>query len=174
MKPYVETEDGRARDKTASDDRPQTPVAASSSPTEQADRSGGQQPVSSGVKRNARAAELPDEDEQGGKFQQVEGLTTVDAEVISCEFSVEDDFMIDENTEGVTEEIVKAIVAGKKKELDAMEAFGIYDVCEELPRDAKVITTRCTRFSTDIQSCASMQKTRTSMLRKTRMCTAGL
>ena len=50
--------------------------------------------------------------------------------------------MIDENTEGVNEEIVKAIVAGKKKELDAMEAFGIFDVCEELPRDAKVITTR--------------------------------
>ena len=49
---------------------------------------------------------------------------------------------MDENTEGVNEDIVKAIVAGKKKELDAMEAFGIFDVCEELPRDAKVITTR--------------------------------
>ena len=98
--------------------------------------------MSSGVKRDARTAELPDEDEQGGKFQQVEGLTTVDAEEIPCESSVEDDFMMDENTEGVNEEIVKAIVAGKKKELDAMEAFGIFDVCEELPRDAKVITTR--------------------------------
>ena len=43
---------------------------------------------------------------------------------------------------GVNEEIVKAIVAGKKKELDAMEAFGIIDVCEELPRDAKVVATR--------------------------------
>ena len=50
--------------------------------------------------------------------------------------------MIDENTEGVNEEIAKAIVAGKKKELDAMGAFGIFDVREELPRDAKVITTR--------------------------------
>ena len=29
--------------------------------------------VSSGVKRDARAAELPDEDEQGGKFKQGEG-----------------------------------------------------------------------------------------------------
>ena len=31
---------------------------------------------------------------------------------------------------------------GKKKELDAMEAFGIFDVCEELPFDAKLTTTR--------------------------------
>ena len=165
-----------------------------------------------------RAVEHPDKDEQGGKFQQVEGLATVDAEEIPCEFSVEDDFIIDQNKEGVNEEIVvKANAAGKKKELDAMEAFGIFDVCEELPRDAKVITTRwgifrratsgdadsepessdmmlqkwkdstpraaqqqregwwtCMRFSTDIQSCASMQRTRTSIPRKTRMSTAGL
>ena len=98
--------------------------------------------IGSGVKRDARAAELPDEDEQGGKFQQVEGLTTVDAEEIQCEFSVEDDFLIDENAESVGEETVKTIVTDKKKELDAMEAFGIFDVCEELPKDAKVITTR--------------------------------
>ena len=63
---------------------------------EHTDRSGRQQPVSSGVKRDARAAELPDEDEQDGKFQQVAGLTT------------------DENTERVVEEIVKAIVARRK------------------------------------------------------------
>ena len=44
--------------------------------------------TSFGVKRDARAVELPDEDEPGGKFQQVEGLTTVDAEEIPCEFSV--------------------------------------------------------------------------------------
>ena len=50
--------------------------------------------------------------------------------------------MTDENTEGVNEEIVRAIVGGKKKELDAMEACGIFDVCEELARGAKVITTR--------------------------------
>ena len=68
---------------------------------EQPDRTGGQ-PVSSGVKRDARTAELPDEYEQGGKFLQVEGLTTVDAEEIPCEFSVEDDFVMDENTEGST------------------------------------------------------------------------
>ena len=98
--------------------------------------------VISGVKRDARAAELPDEDEQGCKCQQVEGLTTGDAEEIPCEFSVEDDFEIDEIAEGVDEEIVKAVLAGKKKELDAMEAFGIFDVCEELPKDAKIITTR--------------------------------
>ena len=55
---------------------------------------------------------------------------------------VEDDFVMDEDTEGVNEEIVKAIVVGKKKELDAMEAFGIFDLCGELPGDAKVITTR--------------------------------
>ena len=139
----METEDGGARDNTSSDDCPQAPVPAPSNPMEQADRTGGQQPVSSGVKRDARTAELPDEDEQGGKFLQVEGLTTVDAEEIPCEFfRVEDDFMIDESTEGVDEEIFKAIVAGKKKELDAMEAFGIFDVCQELPRNAKVIPTR--------------------------------
>ena len=40
--------------------------------------------------------------------------------------------MIDENAEGVDEETVKAILAGKKKELDAMEAFGIIDVCERI------------------------------------------
>ena len=138
----METEDGGARDNTASDECPQAPVPAPSSPMEEADRTGGQQPVSSGVKRDARTAELPDEDEQGGKFLQVEGLTTVDAEEILCESSVEDDFMIDENTEAVNEEIVKAVVASKKKELDAMEAFGIFDVCDELSRDAMVITTR--------------------------------
>ena len=98
--------------------------------------------MSSGGKRDARAAELPDEDEQGGKFQQVEGLTTVDAEQIPCDFSAEDDFEVDETAEGVDEAIVKAILAGKKKELDAMEAFGIFDVCEELPKDAKATTTR--------------------------------
>ena len=99
--------------------------------------------MSSGVKRDARAAELADQDEPGDKFQQVEGLTTsLMQKEIPCEFSVEDDFLIDENTEGVDEELVKAIVAGKKKDLDAMEAFGIFDVCEELPQDAKVITTR--------------------------------
>ena len=80
----LETEDGGARDNAASDDRSQVPAPASapapSSPMEQADRRSGQQPVSSGVKRCARAAELPAEDEQGGKFQQVEGLATVDAE----------------------------------------------------------------------------------------------
>ena len=102
--------------------KPQAPVPPPSIPMEQADRTGGQ-PVGSGVKRDARTAELPDEDEQGGKFLQVEGLTTVDAEEIPCEFSVEDDFVMDENTGGVNKEIVKAIVAGKKKELDAMEAF---------------------------------------------------
>ena len=74
---------------------------------------------------NQQVAELLDGDEQGGKFQQVEGLTTVDAEEIPCEFPVEDDFEVDETAEGVDEEIVKAILAGKKEELDAMEAFGI-------------------------------------------------
>ena len=93
----METEDGGARDNTASDDSPQATVPAPSIPTEQADRTGGQ-PVSSGVKRDARMAELSDEDEKGGKFLQVEGLTTVDAEETPCECSVEDDFMIDENT----------------------------------------------------------------------------
>ena len=54
-----------------------------SSPMEQTDQSGGhsvksvnqpEQPVSSGVKRDARAAELPDEDEQGGMFQQLDDV----------------------------------------------------------------------------------------------------
>ena len=39
-------------------------------------------------------------------------------------------------------------MAGKKKELDAMGAFGIFDVCEELPKDPKVITTRCENVPT--------------------------
>ena len=110
-----ETEDGGARDNAASDDRSQAPVPAPSSPTEQAERSGAQQLVSSGVKRDTRAAELPDGDEQGGKFQQVEGLTAVDAEETPCEFSVEDDFMVDENTEGVNEEIAK-VICGRQDE----------------------------------------------------------
>ena len=46
------------------------------------------------------------------------------------------------NAKGVDEEIVKAIVASKKKELHAMDAFEIFDVCKELPKDSKVITTR--------------------------------
>ena len=132
----METEAGGARDNTASDETPQAPVPARCIPMEQADTTGGQ-PVSSGVKRDP-----PDEDEQGAMFLHVEGLTTVDAEEIPCESSVEDDFLMDENTEGVNEEIVKTIVAGKQKELDAMEAFGIFDVCEKLPREAKVIITR--------------------------------
>ena len=69
-------------------------------------------------------------------------LTTVDVEEITCKISVEDDFLIDENAEGFDEDIVTAIMASKKKELDAMEAFGIFDVCEDLPKDAKVTTTR--------------------------------
>ena len=72
----------------------------------------------------------PMETEDGGAR---DNTACVDAEEIPCEYSVEDDFVIDENTEGVNEEIVKAIVA---------ESFGIFDVCEELPRDAKVFTTR--------------------------------
>ena len=119
----METEDGSAQKTT----QPTTTVRKSDRQLQQTDQSA----------KTQRETEL-----QGGKFQQVEGLTTADAEVIPCEFSVQDDFMTDENTDGVDEEIVKAIVAGKKKGLDAMEAFGIFEVCEELPRDAKVITTR--------------------------------
>ena len=48
--------------------------------------------TASGIKRDARTAELSDEDEGGGKFLQVEELTTVDAGEIPREFSVEDDF----------------------------------------------------------------------------------
>ena len=54
--------------------------------------------------------------------------------------------MIDENAESVDEEIVKAIVAGKKKEFDALEAFGIFDVCEELPKDANIMGKRSERL----------------------------
>ena len=72
----MDTVDGSARDNTASDDCSQAPVPAPSIPMEQADRTGGQ-PVSSGVKRDARTAELPDEDEHGGKFLQVEGMCVV-------------------------------------------------------------------------------------------------
>ena len=86
----METEDGGARDNTASDRaQVRSPAPPQSNPMEQTGQSGGhsvksvnqpEESVSSGVKRDARAAELPDEDEQGGKFQQVEGLTAVDAE----------------------------------------------------------------------------------------------
>ena len=140
---------GSARGDTASDDRSQarSPAPAPSSLVEQKDQGGkrslkltsqleqSKSNTSSDIKRDARAAELPDEDEQGGKFQHV-------PEESLCELSVEDDFVIDENAEGVDEEIIKAIVVGKKKEIDAMEAFGIFGMCEEFPKDAKVITTR--------------------------------
>ena len=63
----METEDGAVRDNTASDESPQAPVPVPSNPMKQAVRTGGQ-PVSPGVKRDAHAAQLPDEDEQGGKF----------------------------------------------------------------------------------------------------------
>ena len=137
----METEDGGAHDNTAGNGKP-----SSSSSRFHAIRWNRQtgladSPCAQGSSVT-RTAEVPDGDEQCGKFSQVEGLTTVDAEEIPCEFSMEDDFVVNENTDGVNEEIVKAIVPGKKKELDAMEAFGIFDVCEELPKDAKVITTR--------------------------------
>ena len=116
---------------------PQAPVPAPSSPMEQADMTGGQQPVSSGVKRDAREAELPDVDEQGGKFLQVEGLTTVDAEGIPCELSVEDCFMIVENSEGVNEEIVKTIVAGKKRESSTRRKHSESLMCAQNCREMK-------------------------------------
>ena len=87
--------------------------------------------VSSGVKRDARAVEVPDKGAQGHKFQHVEGLATDDAEEIPCEFS---SFEVDETAEGVGEEAIEGIWTGKKKVIDAMEAFGIFDVCEELPK----------------------------------------
>ena len=114
---------------SASDDHAQVRSSTPSNPDDRTNQGGKRsvQPASqleqldsnesSGVKRDARAAELPDEDEQGGKFQQVEGLTTVDAEEIPCESSVEDDFEVDETAGGVDEEMVKAVLAGKKKEL---------------------------------------------------------
>ena len=55
---------------------------------------------------------------------------------------MEYDLVFDEIAEGVDEETVKAILAGKKKELDAMESFDIFDVCEEMPIDVKIIITR--------------------------------
>ena len=65
--------------------------------------------VCSCVTRDARAAELFDDDEQGGKFQQVEDFTTVDTEETPCEFAVEDHFEVDETAEGVDVDMVKAI-----------------------------------------------------------------
>ena len=67
---------------------------------------------------------------------------TVEAKEVQCDFSAQDDFEFDETTEGVDEETVRAILAGKKTEFDAMEAFDIFHVCEELPIDVKIITTR--------------------------------
>ena len=97
---------------------------------------------SSGVKRDARAAELPDEDEGEGKCKQVKGLTTVDAKEVPCDFSVDDDFELCDTTKGVDEETVRAIWAGKRKQVDEMEAFHNFDVCEGMPIGAKLITTR--------------------------------
>ena len=148
----MDMDHGGAQVDPASDDHVQvrSSTPAPSSPDDQTKRS--VQPasrsalsksnMSSGVKRDARAAEHPDEDEKGGKVQQVEGLTRVAAEDTLWEFSMEDDCEVNETAEGVDEETVKAILAGKKKELDAVEAFGIFDVCEELPNDAKITTTR--------------------------------
>ena len=53
---------------------------------------------------------------------------------------MEDDFVIYENGEGIDEETAEATVAGKKIELDTTEAFGIFDLCKEMPKDVKVIT----------------------------------
>ena len=90
--------------------QPATKPSSSSSSSKQSDGTDRQNwRTARGLRCQARTAELLDEVEQGGKFLQVEGLTPVDAEEIPCEFSVEDDFVMDENTEGVNEEIVKAI-----------------------------------------------------------------
>ena len=86
---------------SSSDDRKNQGGKRSVQPSSQPEQS--EINVSSGVKRDAGGAELPDEYEQGGKFQQVEGLTTVDAEEIPCEFSVDDDFEVEETAEGVDE-----------------------------------------------------------------------
>ena len=56
-------------------------------------------------------------------------------------FSSLRDDEVDETAEGADEETIEAIFAGKKKERDAMEAFGSF-VCEEWPKDAKIIATR--------------------------------
>ena len=179
----MDTDHGGASVGPVSDDHAQvrSSTPASSSPddrTNQSDKRSVQpasQPEQSksntgmGVKRDARAAELFDEDEQGGKFQQVARLTTVDAEDVPCEFSVKDDFEVDETAH-------------------SMEAFGIFGVCEELPKDAKIITTRWENVPKgDTWRCrfvarphphgcsflCLVERTRTSMQRKTRKSTAG-
>ena len=66
-------------------------------------------------------------------------LTTIDAKEVPSDFS-EEDVEFDETTGCVDEETVRAILAGKKKELDAMEAFDIFDVCEEMPTGARLTT----------------------------------
>ena len=63
--------------------------------------------------------------------------------------SVEDDIDVDEAAEGGDEELLKTVLASKKKELDATEAFGIFDVCEELPKDAKNIFVFVTPMTAD-------------------------
>ena len=114
--------------------------------------------------------------------------------------------MIDENRE-VTKKLSRPSLRAKK-ELDAMGAFRLFDVCEKLPRDGKVTTTRWDNVPkgdksrcrcvarlfrhddpqvewlytsgstaatgghacgpTQIQSCASMRRTQTFTLKKTR------
>ena len=81
------------------------------------------------------------EDEGRGKFQQVEELRTVDGKEVPCEFSVEDGFQVDKTAEGVENETVKAFLAWLARSKSSTR-FGIFDVCEELPKDAKIITTR--------------------------------
>ena len=126
----MDTDNGGASAAPSGDEHPkeQSSAPAPSRPNVQAYWS---------VERDAQAADLPDEAE-GGKFQQVEGMTTVDEKEVPCDFSVE----FDETTKGVDEETVRAVLAAKKKELDTMEALDIFDVCEEMPIGAELITTR--------------------------------
>ena len=119
----MDTDHGSARVDPAIDDHAQvrSSKTAPSSPDHRTNQGGKRsvQPASqpdqskrnvcSCVTRDARAAELFDDDEQGGKFQQVEDFTTVDTEETPCEFAVEDHFEVDETAEGVDVDMVKAI-----------------------------------------------------------------
>ena len=143
----MDTDHGGASLGPASDDHVQV-RSSTPAPSSPDDQTHGQ--ISLNSRKATRARVSPNFQTRSSKVAssiKSKGFTTVDAEV-PCEFSVED-VEVDETTEGVDKETVKAILAGKKKEFDAMEAFGIFDVCEKLPKEAKIITMRCENVPTD-------------------------
>ena len=69
-------------------------------------------------------------------------MATMDAEEYEADFDDEAYMQEDWETQGANPEVVKAILRGKEKEMDAMEEFDIFDVIEKLPENAHLLSTR--------------------------------